>query len=181
MPGERFVFVDRDGTLIEDRGFVHRIEEFAPLPGAVEGLRLLIDGGYRIAIVTNQSGIGRGYFSEAQYAAFDAHLRRDFEARGVRIDASFHCPHTPEDGCNCRKPAPGMLERAAREVGANLRESVVIGDKVSDMDLASRAGCRAVFVLTGQGEAQRQKLDESFPIEADLESAARYILRADSN
>ena len=177
MPAERFAFVDRDGTLIEDRGFVHRIEDYAPLAGAADALRLLIEGGYRIAIVTNQSGIGRGFFSEAQYAAFDAHLRRDFEARGASIEASYHCPHTAEDGCSCRKPAPGLLERAVRELGASLTQSFVIGDKPSDMELAARAGCRGVYVLTGHGEAQRHNLEGPLPVEADLRGAALHILR----
>ena len=180
MPAERFAFVDRDGTLIEDRGFVHRIEDYAPLAGAADALRLLIEGGYRIAIVTNQSGIGRGFFSEAQYAAFDAHLRRDFEARGASLEASYHCPHTAEDGCSCRKPAPGLLERAVRELGANLQQSFVIGDKPGDMELAARTGCQGVYVLTGQGRAQRHKLELQVPVEADLRAAAQRILRSRS-
>ena len=180
MPADRFVFVDRDGTLVEDAGFVHRIEDYAPLPGAVDGLRLLLDGGYRIAIVTNQSGIGRGLFSEAQYRAFDAHLRRDFEAQGAPITASFYCPHTAEDDCGCRKPATGMLERAAQELGANLQQSFVVGDKPSDMQLAARAGCQGVYVLTGQGQALRQELEPEVPVRADLQDAALHILRSET-
>ena len=170
------MFVDRDGTLIEDRGYTHRVEDYAPLPGAASGLRKLQEAGYRIAIVTNQSGIGRGLFSESDFARFQEHLLRDFAAQGVEIEGSYHCPHLPDAGCACRKPAPGLLERAVRELGADLSASWVIGDQLSDIELARRAGCQAVLVLTGQGERAPDRLPQGVVLAADLEAAARHVL-----
>ena len=163
----RFVFLDRDGTLIEDCGYPHRPEQYRLLPGVVAALRRLKDAGYRLAIVTNQSGIGRGYFDEAAFAAFHQILLDELAAGGIEIAASYHCPHRPDAGCGCRKPSPGMLERARDELGATFSESYVIGDADNDTDLAVRAGCRgsvrvgtpehpglseAVAAILGQGQ-----------------------------
>lgn len=141
-----FVFLDRDGTLVVDHGYHFALEDYAPLPGAYEAVRLLRAGGFATAIVTNQSGIGRGYFSEADFAHFQAHLLADFAAHGARFEATYHCPHRPDAGCDCRKPLPGMLRRAERELGADLARSWVIGNEESDVGLAGAAGCRAVRV-----------------------------------
>ena len=104
----RFVFLDRDGTLVRDAGYVHRIEDYALLPGVVPALRRLAAAGFGLAVVTNQSGIGRGLFSLADYHAFERHLEADLARQGVPLAASFFCPHRPDEGCACRKPAPGL-------------------------------------------------------------------------
>ncbi len=175
--GQRFAFLDRDGTLVEDAGYVHRVEDYARIPGAVEGLRQFAAAGFRLAIVTNQSGIGRGLYGEREFRAFQAHLERDFAAHGVRFDAVFFCPHLPDAGCACRKPKPGLLERARRELGADLAASVVIGDSLRDADLARAAGCRAICVLTGkQADALREAAPPGVALAADLEEAARIAL-----
>lgn len=177
MSGERYAFLDRDGTLVEDRGYVHRVEDYARLPGAVEGLRLLGAAGFRLAIVTNQSGIARGLYGVAEFRAFQAHLERDFAAHGVRFDAVYFCPHLPEAGCVCRKPKPGLLERARRELGADLARSIVIGDSARDASMARAAGCRAICVLTGKDAAAlRGELSADVPVAADLVAAARLAL-----
>ena len=174
----RFIFADRDGTLIADRGYTHRLEDYQALPGAVEGLSSLRQAGFRIAIVTNQSGIGRGYYGEEDFLRFQAHLLRDFAAKGVEIEASYHCPHRPDAGCECRKPAGGLLERARRELGAQLEQSWVIGDQPSDVELARRAGCGAVYLLTGAGAASRHELPAGTAVADDLPAAAQHILAA---
>ncbi|HXZ83992.1 MAG TPA: HAD family hydrolase [Myxococcota bacterium] len=143
-----FVFIDRDGTLIEDRHYAHELTDYAPLPGAYEAVRALRAAGFGTAVVTNQSGIGRGLFSEADFARFEAHLLADFAAHGAPLDASYHCPHLPDAGCDCRKPRPGLLQRAQREHAVDLARSWVIGDKESDLELARSAGCAAVLVGT---------------------------------
>ena len=178
MAGRRFLFVDRDGTLIEDRGYVHRIENYTPLPGAVEGLRLLQQADLAIAIVTNQSGIGRGYYTEEDFRTFQDRLVEDFAAKGVRIEATYHCPHAPDAGCTCRKPGTGLLERARDELGAELARSFVVGDHPSDIEMARRAGCQPVFVLTGQGRALREAISSDVPVANDLVEAAHRILAA---
>jgi D-glycero-D-manno-heptose 1,7-bisphosphate phosphatase len=172
-PGGRpYVFFDRDGTLIEDRGYPHRLADYAPLPGAVEAVRLLRAAGFGVAVVTNQSGIARGYFGEDDFLAFQSHLERDFAARGAPIDRSYHCPHLPDAGCDCRKPSPGLVLRAARELGADLAASWVVGDQASDAELAARAGCRAVLVGEGARSASA-----AVATEPDVLAAARRILR----
>ncbi len=178
MAGRRFVFVDRDGTLIEDRGFVHRIDDYAPLPGAIEGLRELQNAGFEIAVVTNQSGIGRGFLSEADFEALQSHLVQDFAKQGVRIEATYHCPHRPDEGCACRKPGTALLKRAEEELGATLEESYVIGDKPHDVEMARRAGCHSIYVLTGEGAKRRAELPGDVAVANDLLDAARKILGA---
>jgi D-glycero-D-manno-heptose 1,7-bisphosphate phosphatase len=169
------IFVDRDGTLIEDRGYAHRVEDYARLPGAVEGLRLLRAAGYRLAIVTNQSGIGRGYFDEAAFERFQAHLLDDFRAAGVEFDAVYHCPHRPDAGCDCRKPEPGLLRRAERELGVELARSWVIGDQLKDLELAARAACRGCVHVCSDGSV---RTPDGVASAVDLEAAARVVLAA---
>jgi histidinol-phosphate phosphatase family protein len=141
----RFVFLDRDGTLVRDTGYPHRDADYELLPGVPAALRRLAEAGFRLAIVTNQSGIGRGLFGEADFERFQARLLADLAAAHVQIERTYHCPHRPEAGCACRKPAPGLLWRARDELGADLAESWVIGDGEGDVGLAARAGCRGAL------------------------------------
>lgn len=171
-----FVFLDRDGTLTVDHGYTHEVEAYELLPGVVEGLRAMSAAGYALAVVTNQSGIALGRFSSAQLLAFHRHLTLDLARHGIELRAVLHCPHLPDAGCACRKPEPGLLLRAERELGADLSRSWVVGDRGSDVELAARAGCRgAVLVLTGHGEAQSEQLDASVPRARDLVEAARIL------
>lgn len=149
------MFLDRDGTLVRDPGYVHRVEDYALLPEVAPALRRLAAAGFRLAIVTNQSGIGRGYYRESDFQAFQAHLLRDLAAGGIEIAASFHCPHAPEAGCPCRKPAPGLLWQARDELDADLRASWLIGDGEPDVGAARAAGLRGVVRLTPRGRAAR--------------------------
>ncbi len=140
----RAVSLDRDGTLIEDKGYAHRIEDVVLLPGVVEGLRRLVDAGYALIIVTNQSGIGRGYYKESHMTALHRYLVKKLEAEHIPIAAIYHCPHAPEEGCDCRKPGIELFERAARELGIVLKQSWMIGDSCSDIEAARRATIRSV-------------------------------------
>ncbi len=169
----RFIFLDRDGTLVRDPGYVHRLEDYELLPGVVAGLRKLTRAGYRLAIVTNQSGIGRGYYDLAAYERFQAHLLDELAAVGLRVEQSYHCPHRPDQGCACRKPAPGLLERARDELGADLPASWVIGDSEADVELAERASCRGAVLLSS---ATSNPLARSVPSAPDLETAADLVL-----
>ena len=143
------VFLDRDGTLTRDHGYTHRVADYALLPGVVKGLGRLRDAGFLLVIVTNQSGIGRGLFEEKDYRAFQAHLEADLAARGISIAGSFHCPHGPDAGCACRKPAPGLLHAARKALDLDLPASWMIGDGVRDAEAARRAGCRGALVVGG--------------------------------
>lgn len=147
-------FLDRDGVINHDKAYVHRWEDFEFVPGALEGMRLLQQAGYVLVIVTNQSGLARGYYSEQQYQALNAALRRHLAGQGVRLAGIYHCPHHPKGSvpelaidCDCRKPAPGMLLRAARELGLSLRESLMVGDKASDIEAARAAGLSNAYLV----------------------------------
>jgi len=172
----RFVFLDRDGTLVRDTGYPHREEDYELLPGVPEALRRLQAAGYRLAIVTNQSGIGRGLFGEADFQRFQARLLADLARAGVAIERTYHCPHRPDEGCACRKPAPGMLWRARDELGADLAASWVIGDGAVDVELAARAGCGAVRLRPPPGGPGGALRPARYGEAEDLAAAAEAIV-----
>lgn len=177
------VFLDRDGTLIEEVGYLDRVERVALFPYTVEALRLLKRAGYRLFVITNQAGIARGYFDETLVENVHAHLNERFAAAGAAIDQFYYCPHHPEAtlpayrlACECRKPRPGMVQRAAREHDLDLAASFVIGDRWLDVATANAAGARGVLVRTGYG------VHESRHPEADIRPAfvADHVLAAAS-
>lgn len=177
----RFVFLDRDGTLVRDVGYGHRLDDYELLPGVTGALGLLKTAGFRFAIVTNQSGIARGLFTEADFQRFQRRLLADLAAEGIRVEATFMCPHLPDFGCECRKPNPAPLFAARDRFAIDLAGSWVVGDHVGDVRLAANAGCRGVLVLTGHGEEERRRLGDA-PVDAvlpDLAAAARHILSRD--
>lgn len=178
MRRARFVFLDRDGTLVEDHGFVHRLSDYALLPGTIEALRLLQSAGYGLAIVTNQSGIGRGVYTVEDFWAFQGRLLADLEGQGIRIAETYFCPHRPDEGCACRKPSPASLFRARDRFDVDLARSWVIGDHASDVALGAAAGCRSILVLTGHGAMEQSKLEPSpaAMVLPDILSAARHII-----
>lgn len=140
--GRRAAFLDRDGVIIVDSGYVWRPEHIQLVDGAIEMLRAFAADGFALIVVTNQSGIGRGYYTEADFAAVTAHIDRLLLARGVAIEATYHCPHLPSARCACRKPKPGMLLRAAAEHDLDLDESIMVGDRESDVLAGVAAGVR---------------------------------------
>jgi D-glycero-D-manno-heptose 1,7-bisphosphate phosphatase len=138
--GRRAVFLDRDGVLNEDRGYVSRPEDFHWLPGAILALQALQRAGWQLVVVTNQSGIARGFYGPAEYDNLTSWMRADLAAHHVKLDGVYHCPHLPDAPlaawcrqCDCRKPAPGMLRRAARDLKLDLATCVMIGDKPADI------------------------------------------------
>ena len=142
----RAVFLDRDGTLTrDDGGYTHRVEDLEILPGVVPGLARLRDAGFELVIVTNQSGIGRGLFSEAAFLAFQDALTATLAADGNAIRGTFHCPHAPDAGCACRKPKPGLLHAAREALGLELARCFLIGDSERDLAAAHAAGCAGAW------------------------------------
>lgn len=129
------VFLDRDGTLNVDHGYVHCKEEFELLDGVIEGLSILQNLGFRLIIITNQSGIGRGYFSEKEYLVFQKYINDYFENQGIHIAAQYYCPHVDSDNCSCRKPHLQMYERAANDFNIDWTLSYAIGDKERDLSI----------------------------------------------
>ena len=168
------MLLDRDGTLIRDTGHPHRPADYHPLPGVAPALRRLVGAGFRLAIVTNQSGIGRGWFDWPTYERFHARILADLAEAGVTIDATFVCPHAPDAGCACRKPAPGLLLRARDALGADLEASWMIGDTERDVGAARSAGC---FGVVRVGVADPVASTDPFALEArDLAEAVEAIL-----
>jgi histidinol-phosphate phosphatase family protein len=175
-----FVFLDRDGTLVEEVNYGHKLEDYALISGAIESLQRLRDAGFRFAIVTNQSGLGRGIFALKDYEIFHGRLLDDLSAAGIEIVTTFMCPHAPDTDCDCRKPLPTSLFRARDEFGADLARSWMLGDHVKDVATAAAAGCRGILLRTGHGEEEVRKLGET-PCEAvvaDITAATDLILHA---
>ena len=146
------VFLDRDGTLIEDVGYPRDPETVRLVDGAPEALAALRRAGFALVVVSNQSGIGRGFVTREEAKAVHERFLRELRARGVELDDVRYCPHTPEDACTCRKPATGLLLDAARELGLDLARSFMVGDKPGDVEAGRAAGCRTVL-LGGDGAA----------------------------
>ncbi|MFQ5428332.1 MAG: D-glycero-alpha-D-manno-heptose-1,7-bisphosphate 7-phosphatase [Thermodesulfobacteriota bacterium] len=145
------VFLDRDGTINEDRGYIGVPEDVSLIAGATEAIKELNKQGIPVIIITNQSGIGRGYYGEDELKAVNKRLEELLRAEGAHIDGIYHCPHHPDDGCECRKPGTKLLEEAALAHDIDLAQSVIVGDKVSDLELGYRAAMQKVLVLTGYG------------------------------
>lgn len=181
-PGRRpAIFLDRDGTLIEDRDYLADPGRVMLIPGTMGALTELRAAGYALVIVTNQSGIARGLYTESEYEAVTARLKRILQDAGVPIDAIYHCPHHPDvDGpCPCRKPGTGMHEQAARELGLDVTASWYVGDKLSDVLPAEALGGRGILVRTGYGRDEEPGLPPGAVAAADLAAAARHVLDAD--
>jgi D-glycero-D-manno-heptose 1,7-bisphosphate phosphatase len=181
------VFLDRDGTLMVERGYLSDPEGVELLPGVPEGLRRLRAAGFALVVVSNQSGIGRGLFTLAQAHATMARLRLLLRARGAEPDAVWFCPHAPAAACACRKPGTALLERAAEDLGLSLKDSVMVGDKALDAETGRRAGGRGVLVRTGYGREEERRLAAAGAEHAPdhigdglLDAAAWIVSRADS-
>lgn len=183
----RAVFLDRDGTINIEREYLHRPEDFEFIAGAPLAIKLLKDAGFHVIVVTNQSGVGRGYYAES--AVHDLHRYVDSElARAdTGIDAYYFCPHHPEHAqgpyrkvCECRKPLAGMLFQAAIDFSLDLASSFMIGDKLADVEAGLTAGCRSMLVRTGYGAAEAEKLCMDVPVYDDILTAARAIIDAEN-
>ena len=178
------VFLDRDGTLIEERGYLDRLDLLELFPFTADALRLLHRAGYAVVVITNQAAVGRGVIEEG----FLGDVHREIDARlergGARIDRYYYCPHHPDAGCECRKPKPGMILRACGEMGLDPEASVMVGDRWLDVECGRRAGTRSVMVRTGHGahEEERSSGDGrgADAILNNLMEAAGWILRNSS-
>jgi histidinol-phosphate phosphatase family protein len=165
---KRAVFLDRDGTLVEEANYLRRVEDMVVYPFAAEAVRLINRSGFLAVVATNQSAIGRGFLDETQLTELHCALNEALRASGAAIDAFYFCPHHPEAPlekyrrrCSCRKPEAGLLLEAARDLGLSLTESYCIGDRLSDIEAGRRVGCRSVLVRTGYGAIEASLLDSS--------------------
>lgn len=182
------VFLDRDGTMIVDVGYLRRTEEVAWFPYTIDAIRMLNRAGLLVCVTTNQSGIGRGQYTEDDLASIHAEMTRTLEAAGAIVDAWFYCPHHPSAEvaeyrsiCECRKPRPGMIRQATERFPIDLSRSFVVGDKLLDVESAVAAGARGILVRTGHGEntvrAHRPDVPGAAFVASDLMEATSWILR----
>ena len=168
------VFIDRDGVIVEDPGFVHKIEDFKIIPNAIEGLKLLKN--YKLFIITNQSGIGKGIYTIEDFLRFNNYLIEQLEKHKIKIQKTYYCPHKREDNCECRKPKIKFLKDAEKEFKIDLKKSFVIGDRKSDFELGKNASCRTIHVLTGHGIHSKNDVKPDYFAE-DLLDATKWILK----
>jgi D-glycero-D-manno-heptose 1,7-bisphosphate phosphatase len=178
---QRAVFIDRDGTINEERDYLFRTEDFDFIPGVPKAIRLLNEAGFLVIVVTNQSGVARGYYTEEDVHLLHRHIARQLEKSGARVDAWYYCPHHPAGRgsyalpCRCRKPLPGMLLEAARRFDIDLESSVMVGDKLVDLEAGAAAGCRSVLVRTGYGSQEESRARVAIEVFDDLLSAAESL------
>ncbi len=180
----RAVFLDRDGTIAHEVGYVNHPDRFRLFAFAPRAVRLLNALGLRVFVVTNQSGVARGYFTEETLAEVHRRLRDGLSRGGASVDAIYHCPHLPAitGDCECRKPRPGMLRRAARDHGVDLGRSWVVGDMITDVEMGRAVGARTILLKTGYGLGQLTYQKDRWAVEPDvvcdnLLDAARLIAR----
>ena len=173
---KRFVLLDRDGTINEEVDHLSDPAQIELVPGSLEALRELRALGLGLIVVTNQANVGRGLLSEEQLSRIHARLASLLADGGVRLDAIYHCPHPPEDGCECRKPKPGMALAAAADHGFELSAAFVVGDHAADMGLGRAVGATTIFVMTGHGKgAPDHATERADHVAADLREAAGII------
>ncbi len=182
MP-RKAVFLDRDGTINKEVNYLGRPEDWRLIPGAVGAIRVLREHGWLVVLITNQSGVARGYYTEQDVQAVNARLAADLEEAGAGLDGLYLCLHHPDAGCECRKPKTLLFRQAASDLDIDFGASVTVGDKVSDLEPGLALGGRTVLVLTGHGQehlqiAQERGLQFDY-VAADLDAAARWIMAAD--
>jgi D-glycero-D-manno-heptose 1,7-bisphosphate phosphatase len=181
----KLVILDRDGTINEDRAdFVKSADEWVPLAGALEAIARLNQAGWHTVVVTNQSGIGRGLFDMSALNAMHVKMNQALHRLGGRIDAVFFCPHSPQDGCTCRKPLPGLFEQVAERYGIELAGVPAVGDSTRDLEAAAAAGCRPHLVRTGklaqasdEEMAALRRVAPAMQVHADLGAFAEALIQ----
>ena len=184
QPVVKLVILGRDGILNDFRDdHVKAPEEWSPIAGALEAVSRLNHAGWHVVVATNQSGIGRGMIDMASVNAVHAHMLKQLQLAGGRIDAVFFCPHTPEDGCDCRKPQPGLMREIGKRYGIDLKQVPMVGDTLRDLQAAQASGCEPHLVCSGRAAgldaAQIQALVDQVPgtrVHVDLAAFAEYLL-----
>jgi D-glycero-D-manno-heptose 1,7-bisphosphate phosphatase len=191
--GRRAIIMDRDGTVCEEVGYVNHVDRVRLLPRSAAAIRAANEAGFQTVVVTNQAGVARGYFAESLVDEVHDRVRELLAEQGARLDGIYYCPHHPDVGppayrkeCACRKPSPGMLERARDEMGIDLRTSYMIGDSVKDLGAGHRAGTTNVLVLTGYGKGELTYQSHAWRVKPDhvaedLHAAVEWILAREAS
>lgn len=179
---KRAVFLDRDGTINIEKEYIYLAHDFEFIPGVQEAVRLINQAGIMVIVVTNQSGVARGYYTEDDVENLHRHIALELENSGAHVDAWLYCPHHPSGRgsyalpCDCRKPLPGMLKEAARRYDIDLENSTMIGDKLADIEAGLAAGCRTILVRTGYGAYEEQYVGPQTVVCDDLLTAVKQML-----
>lgn len=167
VPKKRAVFLDRDGTISEEMGYANHLSRFSVFPYAAAAIRRLNESGLAVIVVTNQSGAARGFFPESLIEEIHTKMKAELAAGSAHVDGVYYCPHIRDDNCNCRKPLPGMLERAAVEHNLELKGSVLVSDRYDDVAMAHAVGCVGILVLSGYGRGEYQWNRQTWPRQPD--------------
>ncbi|HXL97883.1 MAG TPA: D-glycero-beta-D-manno-heptose 1,7-bisphosphate 7-phosphatase [Steroidobacteraceae bacterium] len=182
QPGRKAAFVDRDGVITVDSGFLHRVEDLVFLPGAIEGLQRLQAAHYLLVVITNQSGIARGFYTEADYLRLTGHMQQRLSAAGVQLSAVEYCPHLPDAqiaryrvDCDCRKPLPGMLRRAAAALNIDMASSVLVGDRAIDVQAGRSAGVGRCWLVRSGVALSPSDIELADAVFDDLAACARQL------
>ena len=190
---QKAVFLDRDGTINEEMGYINHIDRFCLLPRTAEAIRMINAHGFKVVVVTNQSGVARGLFPEVLVKEIHRKMEDLLRAEGAHIDGVYYCPHHPDFGppeyrkrCTCRKPATGMIERACRDLGINPQESYMVGDRITDVEFAHKIGAKGILVLTGYGKGEVAYHDgrwreKAHFIARDLYDAVQWIIAQETS
>lgn len=181
---KKAVFLDRDGTINKEVNYLSEIEQLKVLPEVPSAIKLLNENGFLVIIITNQSGVARGFFTRDVLNEINEHLIGELSKEGAEIDGIFICPHHPDSGCDCRKPQPGLLKEAASQFELDLSSSYIIGDKYTDLKTGINSGCKTILVLTGYGKEEAEKIGqwdfEPDFVADDLFLAVKWIIGEES-
>ncbi len=177
--GDRTVFIDRDGTINVNYGYINNPNDFKMYPSVAKGIKLLQENGFKIIVITNQSGIARGYFSEKTLGEIHEKMKKDLSKEDAMVDAIYYCPHHPDEKCNCRKPKPGLLEKAIKDFDIDIEKSFIIGDRMLDVEAGYKIGLKTVLVPEDK-EKIKKEIEES-DVEPDyacdnFHSGVKWIL-----
>ncbi|MDR1606915.1 MAG: D-glycero-beta-D-manno-heptose 1,7-bisphosphate 7-phosphatase [Deltaproteobacteria bacterium] len=172
------IFLDRDGVINEDRGYVWRWADWRWLPGSFEALKALKAAGFKLVIVTNQAGVARGLYKEADVQKLHERLALELKKQNIALDGAYYCPHHPDftGPCACRKPEPGLIFQAAQDLGLDLAASFLVGDKTTDIAAGIKAGVTSLLVRSGYGLISESAIPQGIQVFDDLAAASRFIL-----
>jgi D-glycero-D-manno-heptose 1,7-bisphosphate phosphatase len=188
MGKNKAVFLDRDGVINEDYGYVHKIEDFHIFDEVYPALKKLRERGFKLLIITNQSGIGMGYYTEEDFFKITEHMKEKLKEKGIEIDKVYYCPHHPEGvvpeytmKCNCRKPETGMIEEGIKDFDIDISQSFLIGDKETDIEAGKKVGLKTILVKTGRGKKYMENTKADYIAENILDAVDNFILKEDKN
>lgn len=178
---QAYVLLDRDGVInFDSEDYIKSADEWKPIPGSLEAIALLNNNNYKVVVITNQSGLGRGLYDEAILDDMHDKMHRLARDKGGKIEAIYYCPHIPSDNCQCRKPKPGLLNKFAEEKNKSLMDTFFIGDKLADIQAAETAGAKPILVKTGKGQTTLiNNPGIKHPVFENLYDAAKYIVSAE--